>query len=100
MSSRLVYTTRTGNPNHADMVALIHAASCARCAIARFNGDASGDCSERAPQERAPQYLSLSCDGPCCVKPKVAMCRSTTPEPHERGEFPMSCYACHMVADA
>lgn len=27
-------------------------------------------------------------------------CTTTTPEPHERGEFPMSCYACHMWADS
>lgn len=27
-------------------------------------------------------------------------CRTKTPEPHLAGEFPMSCYDCHMVADA
>lgn len=81
MRNALVYTTTTGNPNHADMVSLIHSASCAPCAIARYKGDTSGDCSDR----------------PVAQEPA---CRSTTPEPHLSGEFPMSCYACHMVADA
>lgn len=27
-------------------------------------------------------------------------CPTTTPEPHELGEFPMSCFSCHMHADA
>jgi hypothetical protein len=54
----LVYTTRTGNPNHARMVAIIAAAA--------WN----------APNHRFA-------------------CPSDTPEPHEAGEFPMSCGACH-----
>lgn len=30
---------------------------------------------------------------------RVVSCSETVPEPHERGEFPMTCYACHLVAD-
>jgi hypothetical protein len=33
------------------------------------------------------------------VKP-IRVCRTRTPEPHLEGEFPLSCYACHMVVDA
>jgi len=28
------------------------------------------------------------------------ICPTKTPEPHLAGEFPMTCYACHMVADS
>ena len=28
------------------------------------------------------------------------LCSQRTPEPHELGEFPMSCYTCHVHADA
>lgn len=31
---------------------------------------------------------------------RVVLCPTRTPEPHERGEFPMTCYQCHMYADA
>lgn len=27
-------------------------------------------------------------------------CITKTPEPHLAGEFPMSCYQCHIVADS
>lgn len=28
------------------------------------------------------------------------LCPTRTPEPHGRGEFPMTCHACHMWADS
>jgi hypothetical protein len=28
------------------------------------------------------------------------LCPTKTPEPHEAGEFPMTCYQCHLVADS
>jgi len=31
---------------------------------------------------------------------KVRVCPTRTPEVHELGEFPMSCYACHIEADS
>lgn len=31
---------------------------------------------------------------------RVNVCPNRTPEVHELGEFPMSCYLCHMYADA
>lgn len=61
-TSRLVYTTHTGAPNHAAMVERIH-----RAAL-------------------RPMRTGLAC-------------WITTPEPHEWGEFPMTCYACHMALD-
>lgn len=30
---------------------------------------------------------------------KERVCPTKTPEPHILGEFPMSCYNCHMEAD-
>ena len=27
-------------------------------------------------------------------------CPTQTPEPHQAGEFPMTCYQCHLVADS
>lgn len=56
----IVYTSRTGNPNHAEAVARIHG----------------------APVRRVPPA-----------------CRLAVPEAHERGEFPMTCYACHVVVN-
>lgn len=60
--ARVVYTTRTGSPNHADVVARIHRASV------------------------RPVDTGLTC-------------RTRTPEPHGWGEFPMTCYDCHLAAD-
>lgn len=34
------------------------------------------------------------------VGTEAVTCRTKTPEPHYAGEFPMTCYACHMVADS
>lgn len=31
---------------------------------------------------------------------RIVPCATTTPEPHERGEFPMTCYRCHVWADS
>lgn len=62
MSSRLVHTSRTGNPNHAAVVDRIHRASV------------------------RPVRTALTCP-------------TRTPEPHEWGEFPMSCYSCYIAAD-
>jgi hypothetical protein len=31
---------------------------------------------------------------------KVAVCPTRVPEPHELGEFPMTCYSCHVHADS
>lgn len=33
-------------------------------------------------------------------RPGPQACRTETPEPHLAGEFPMTCYACHLVADS
>lgn len=30
----------------------------------------------------------------------VRICPTRTPEVHEAGEFPMTCYQCHLVADS
>lgn len=62
MAVRLAYTTTTGNPNHAEAVARIHAA--------------------RVRPER-----------------QVTVCPDTSVEPHEAGEFPMSCRRCHVVVN-
>jgi hypothetical protein len=32
-------------------------------------------------------------------RPAPRMCWTTTPEPHYAGEFPMTCYACHLTVD-
>ena len=37
------------------------------------------------------------CDG-CFVAWRE--CPTTTPEPHDLGEFPMTCYRCHIKADS
>lgn len=34
------------------------------------------------------------------VDVRVLVCPQRTPEEHELGEFPMSCHACHVYADA
>lgn len=65
-TSRLVYSTTTGAPDHADAVARIHAASV------------------RPPQ---PVDTGLTCP-------------TGTPELHGWGEFPMTCYSCHIAADS
>lgn len=31
---------------------------------------------------------------------RVALCPTRTPEPHQLGEFPMTCYRCHVEADS
>lgn len=31
---------------------------------------------------------------------RVVVCSQRTPEVHELGEFPMSCYSCHVHADS
>lgn len=31
---------------------------------------------------------------------RVVPCVNKIPEPHERGEFPMTCYPCHVWADS
>ncbi len=33
-------------------------------------------------------------------QPTPRRCPTRTPEPHELGEFPMTCYRCHVDADA
>lgn len=33
------------------------------------------------------------------IRRAPGQCRDTTVEPHESGEFPMTCYACHLVED-
>jgi hypothetical protein len=38
-----------------------------------------------------------------CVCPEPATppaCRNREPEVHQAGEFPMTCYPCHIVADS
>lgn len=35
----------------------------------------------------------------CGYFPPQKFCPTTTPEPHGSGEFPLTCYQCHMVAD-
>lgn len=32
--------------------------------------------------------------------PPVKACPTTTPEPHQLGEFPLTCYNCHVEADS
>lgn len=32
--------------------------------------------------------------------PRSMPCPTTTPEPHDLGEFPMTCYRCHIEADS
>lgn len=32
--------------------------------------------------------------------PRVVICPTKMPEEHQLGEFPMSCYRCHMEADS
>jgi len=34
------------------------------------------------------------------VQRVVAVCPTRTPEVHELGEFPMTCYRCHLHADS
>jgi hypothetical protein len=31
---------------------------------------------------------------------RARLCPTKTPEPHEAGEFPMTCYRCHIEADS
>ncbi len=59
--STVRYTSRTGNPNHAAMVAIIH----------------------NAPTRPAPK-----------------VCPDTSVEPHELGEFPISCFTCYYAVTA
>lgn len=33
------------------------------------------------------------------VEVRVRLCPTRTPEVHGLGEFPLSCYACHVEAD-
>lgn len=33
-------------------------------------------------------------------EPRVMLCPTRTPEPHQLGEFPMTCYRCHVDADS
>jgi hypothetical protein len=46
----------------------------------------------------------LTCLGTPCncdqeARP-VVLCPTRTPEVHQLGEFPMTCYRCHMEADS
>ena len=46
-----------------------------------------------------------NCGGKCVAywekkEPALRLCITRTPEPHVAGEFPMTCYACHIVADS
>lgn len=44
----------------------------------------------------APRHLEVITDKWKPTKP----CPTTTPEPHLLGEFPMTCYRCHLEADS
>jgi hypothetical protein len=49
-----------------------------------------------------PPHQHGGTDAPECTtcRPAVRLCSTKTPEPHLAGEFPMSCYACHVEADS
>lgn len=46
--------------------------------------------------ESTPKYAQIITDRWKPTKP----CPTKTPEPHLLGEFPMTCYQCHMEADS
>ena len=35
-----------------------------------------------------------------CAERRVVIGPTRTPEPHQLGEFPMTCYRCHIEADS
>ena len=47
-------------------------------------------------------YCFPSMGEPCgdCHRCMPPLCPTREPEPHGLGEFPMTCYRCHLEADA